>query len=134
MMNQSNWGMSTNLINVFNLILEKAKEEKISQEQMPDVITIISDMQFDSACEDNSKTNLEVIREKYEKYGYFMPQIVFWNVAASSDVPATMNDQGICLISGSSPSILLSVFGIQSSAPYDFMLQVLNSDRYSSIH
>lgn len=128
------WGMSTNLILVFKLILNQAILENAPPEHMPEVITIISDMQFDCCCNDNSSTNLDMIKTLYQKAGYEVPQLVFWNVNASSDSPATMNENGVCLISGSSPSILQSIFGINSSTPYDFMLQVLNGDRYACIH
>lgn len=124
---------NTNLQSVFNLILEKGVKYKVPQAEMPTVLYIVSDMQFDQACNNNSKTNLEAIREKYKKAGYKMPTIVFWNVNAKSDIPAKFDDKGVCLISGCSPAILKTAISGKVVTPYAMMLEVLNSERYEPI-
>lgn len=132
-MEQANWSMSTNLISVFSLILNTAQRKSTPPEEMPEVITIISDMQFNVCCRNNDKTNLEKIKHMYEKAGYVAPSLVFWNVNDQGDTPATMNEQGVCLISGNSPTILQSVFGIPITDPFEFMMKVLDGERYECI-
>ena len=70
----THWDMNTNLQAVFDLILNTGIKNKVPEEDMPSTLYIISDMEFDSACEDD-ETNFSVIRKKYEKAGYKMPQL-----------------------------------------------------------
>src|SRR6185503_6320317 len=46
-MDKSNWCQSTNLQSAFQLILDTAKQNKVSQKDMPTVLYIVSDMEFD---------------------------------------------------------------------------------------
>lgn len=128
---KSQWDMTTNLIAVFNLILTRSIEVALPALEMPTKLLIISDMEFNQATE--SKTNYELIKAMYAAHGYVMPQIVFWNVNGRvGNVPITVNDKGVALISGASPSILKSVLGGDLSA-LSVMTQTLNSERYKQI-
>ena len=129
----ANWNMSTNLQLVFDLILKVAVDNNTKEEEMPSKIFIISDMQFNCAVPDNSKTNFEAIDEKYKAAGYKRPVLVFWNVRASSDSPVTKDEKGTFLVSGCSPSILKNAMNTTAITPVDLMLEVLNSERYSKI-
>lgn len=125
MINASN----TNLQSAFDLILETGIKNKVSKEDMPNSILVISDMQFDYASP--HQTNFELIREKYEEAGYNMPLIIFWNVCARlENTPAKMNDQNTVLVSGYSPSVIKFIFSGEVETPYEFMLKVLSSPRY----
>lgn len=130
------WGRTTNLERAFDVILSKAVGYNIENKYMPTMLLIISDMQFDMSNDYNS-TALEMIKKKYEKYGYTLPQIVFWNVRAEDDnVPASDNDKGVGLISGFSPSILKDILKgkiNKKPSPYDTMMKTLSSDRYKDI-
>ncbi|MBQ9882304.1 MAG: DUF2828 family protein, partial [Synergistes sp.] len=45
-------------------------------------------------------------RDKYEAFGYKIPQVVFWNVASRHcQQPVTMNEQGVALVSGVTPRL-----------------------------
>jgi|NOAtaT_7_FD_contig_91_915234_length_1669_multi_3_in_0_out_0_1 hypothetical protein len=133
-LNRSGWSMNTNLQASFNLILNTAIQNKIAQKDMPTALYIISDMQFDMACGSNTMTNFEVIKAKYLAAGYEMPRLIFWNVNASGgDMPVTVNDQGVCLVSGCSPSILKSVLSAKTFTPADVMLETLNKPRYDVV-
>lgn len=129
----SSWNMTTNLQSAFDAILNAAIKNKVPEKEMVSKVFIISDMAFDSAVSDNSLTNLETIKAKYKQSGYKLPEIVFWNVNAQSDVPVKMNDKGVCLVSGASPSILESVLSGKVVSPYDIMINTLNSKRYEPI-
>ena len=133
-LDRSGWSMNTNLQAVFDLVLSTAVNQHIGQTDMPNVIYIISDMQFDVACNGNQMTNFEAIKAKYRAAGYEMPKLVFWNVnATKGDFPVTVNDQGVCLVSGCSPSILKSVLSSKLFTPADVMLETLNKPRYDVV-
>ena len=131
----SDWGMSTDLDSVFNLILDKAKSEDLPQSDLPDQILIVSDMEFNQAMDNPNATALEMIREKYEFSGYKMPEIVFWNVQSRSlgNLPVRFDESGTALISGFSPSILKSLLAGGKISPLEIMNQTVESERYSKI-
>ena len=63
-----------------------------------------------------------------------MPKLVFWNVdARNKQFPMTMNDLGVQLVSGSSPSIFKNLMQDKFLSAYDLMLDVLNCERYENI-
>lgn len=133
-LNRSGWDMNTDVQAAFDLILSTAIKGKVRQDDMPSVLYIISDMQFDACAQNGAGTNFEVIKRKYAASGYTMPKLVFWNVNASnSDYPVTVNDQGVCLVSGCSPSILKSVLSAKTFTPTDIMLETLNKPRYDVV-
>jgi hypothetical protein len=129
---RANWGYSTNLQATFDLILNSAIRESLPESEMPTKILIISDMEFDSA--DRHQTNLDVIRAKYSDAGYKMPEIVFWNVNGRlGNVPASINDSGIGLVSGFSPSVLKGILKGEIQSPIQLMLDTVDTARYSCI-
>ena len=137
---KSDWGFNTNLQAVFDLILRRAYETNMPQELMPTKLLIISDMAFDSACGYShhrhvyESTNFEAIKAKYVAAGYEMPGIIFWNVNGDAgNVPVTMRDQNVGLVSGYSPSILKSVLQAKVLSPMELMLNTVNAERYSII-
>jgi hypothetical protein len=132
-LNNAEWAMNTNLIAVFELLLNVAVENKIEEEEMIKRIYIISDMQFDAATGKNKKSNFEKIKKMYENSGYDVPQLVFWNVNASDNQPVIFDEEGTMLVSGCSPSIMKNILNGKATTPIDLMLEVLNSERYSLI-
>ena len=128
----ANWGQSTDLQKAFDLVLRKAREHKLAPAEMPEMIVIISDMQFNSACP--GLTNLESIRQAYRLAGYVMPSVVFWNVAAStSNVPAQITDRDVALGAGYSPAILKSVLGMDDLTPVGVLINALSDPRYDAM-
>lgn len=133
-LSRDGWEQNTDLQAAFNLILTTAVRSNVAAKDMPSVLYIISDMQFDIAISGNHKSNFDVIRDKYKSVGYELPKIVFWNVrAVPGDFPITVNDQGVCLVSGCSPSILKSVLSAKSFTAADVMLETLNKPRYNNV-
>lgn len=123
---------NTNIQSVFDLILTRAKAANLTQVDMPNKLYFISDMEFDSACKGH--TNFEVIKQKYLDSGYIMPKMIFWNVASRNDnCPVTMNENGVALVSGYSPSIFKNLLGDKDMTPYTMMLEVLDSERYKAL-
>lgn len=124
---------NTNLEAVFDLILDTAVKNKVSQEELPAKLIIISDMEFDACVNDASAVNFKNAQKKYSAHGYRLPQIIFWNVASRNrHQPVTQNEQGVVLISGATPRIFSMVAGGNLS-PYTFMMEILESERYAPI-
>lgn len=134
-LNRADWGMNTNLHAAFDQILSVAIQGGVAQEDMPEVLLILSDMQFDSCTrfDDNAQ---QMIRRKYEQAGYQMPRIVFWNLSpyGNSNTPVRFDDAGVCHVSGFSPAIMktvLSVEELENFTPYNVMVQTLETERYN---
>jgi hypothetical protein len=129
---EANWGMNTNIQKVFDLVLASAIANESAA--MPDTIIIVSDMEFDH-CHPR-QTNFQEIDEKFKNAGLQRPNLVFWNVNASgsdSNVPVTVNDQGVALVSGFSPSIMQMCFSGDLSPESCLREIVLDNPRYQRI-
>ena len=124
---------NTDLEKTLELILATAVNNRLKQSDMPGRIYIISDMEFDFCAANAGATNFENAKARYENFGYKLPQIVFWNVASRNlQQPVSMNEQGVVLVSGSSPQIF-SMIKEDKLDPYSFMMEVLSSERYRRI-
>lgn len=123
----------TNVEAVFDLILDAAVRNQVPQEDLPETLYLISDMEFNCCVRNASLTNFENAKRKYAEHGYKLPQIVFWNVAShNSNQPVTKNEQGVALVSGCTPR-LFSMVASGELSPYAVMMEVLESDRYAKI-
>lgn len=127
----SHWAMNTDLEKALEKILNVAVTGKVSSEEMPKVLLVLSDMQFDEATDFN-QTAMEMIRAKYAQSGYEVPVIVFWNLNAYSNCPSKFDESGVALISGFSPAILKSVLGnnLENISPENIMLETVMISRY----
>lgn len=132
-LSRATWQMNTDLMAVFKTVLSAAEKNNVRAEEMPQKLIIVSDMQFDSACRSNNRTNFEQIQKLYRKAGYEMPQLVFWNVNSYGNVPVTSHDTGTALVSGCSPSILKSVLTGSVITPLDTMNDTVYSERYQEV-
>lgn len=129
---KAEWGMSTNVQASFDLILSMGITHKLPEAEMPKVIFIVSDMEFNACCE--MHTNFEHIKLKYQKAGYEMPKLVFWNVnSRNNQTPVTQDEQGTYLVSGCSPSIFSKAINTTATTPMELMLEVLNGPRYERV-
>lgn len=129
---RAEWGMSTALNLVFDLVLEKAIQNNVSPDEMPTMILILSDMEFNRAIKNTAS---EMITQKYNDSGYELPKIVFWNLNSrnSGNVPVQYDEEGKFLVSGFSPSILKTILSGKSTTPLEMMLEVTESERYKSV-
>ena len=124
---------NTNLNAVFRLILEAAVKHGAASEELPKRLYIISDMEFDQCVEDGELTNFQYMKYLYEEAGYDLPEVVFWNVQSRNRrYPVTANEQGVALISGCTPQVL-SMVDQGIFTPYQYMMSVLESERYEKI-
>lgn len=145
-MASSDWGMSTNLEATFKLILDQATKHKLSQDEMPNKILILSDMEFNAATNsrggwynrdhatDWNPTAQQMIEKMYADAGYKMPQIVYWNIQSrNGGVPVAFDKQGTALVSGFSPAIMTSLLGGDIESPQQIMDKTILSERYAPI-
>ena len=130
-MSKSNWEMSTNLHAAMSKILDVAVKGSVPESDMPKMLLILSDMQFNQCArfDDNA---MEMIGRKFEAAGYNMPQIVFWNLNSSDNVPVAADKSGAALISGFSPSIMTSLLAadLDQFTPEGIMLKTIMVPRY----
>jgi len=127
---RSDWGMNTNVVAAFELILKAAKRHNLPQEDVPRTLLIVSDMQFDY-CAEYDDSALESVHRKFTVAGYEVPNVVFWNVNSSGNgVPTTADKHGTALISGFSPSIMKSVLNAEELTPESIMRKTIMDSRY----
>jgi len=127
------WGQSTNIEGTFEAILHHAKASRATADDMPNMILILSDMEFDQ-CAHIDETAMQSIRRQYEEAGFHLPKIVFWNLAAhGGNIPVRFDEGGTALISGFSPSIMKSLLQEGEITPKGVMLRTVMSDRYCGI-
>lgn len=125
---------NTNIEAMFELVLNTAVKYNVKQEELPEQLVIISDMEFDGCVENASLTNFENAKRRYAAYGYKLPQIVFWNVASRhQQVPVRMNEQGVMLISGCTPRLFSMISGGADITPYALMMEIIGSPRYAAV-
>lgn len=129
-MNGSSWNMSTNLHAAFEKILDTAVKGGVPQEEMPNTVLILSDMQFNN-CVTFDDSAIEMIRRKYNQHGYTVPNVVFWNLNSRDNVPVKFNEKGVALVSGYSPTIMTSILGGKDYTPEAIMLKTILKDRYT---
>jgi len=78
------WGLSTNIHKAITMLLDVATTHKVRQEDMPEILAIFSDMQFDQGDNTWNKTSYENICDQFTKAGYVVPFILFWNLRANT--------------------------------------------------
>lgn len=132
---------NTNLEAVFDLLLDTAQRNHCKQEDIPQNVVIVSDMQIDAArgggwsyrnvSMKSVETEMDIIRNKWAAAGYKMPKLYYWNVNARDN---TILDDGpdVSYISGFSQSIFESI--MTGKTGYTLMMDKLDSDRYARIN
>ena len=144
---RSDWGNSTNIEAVFDMLLHTAKKDNVSPADMPERLYIFSDMEFNYCVNTNSNENakygyrseitedaisteLEKIAQKWTAEGYELPKVIFWNLdARQNNIPALGGR--FSYVSGFNMNMVETI--LSGKDGYDLMLAKLNSDRYSCV-
>jgi Mg-chelatase subunit ChlD len=140
---RADWGMNTNLHAALDTILDAIIQNKMSPEDVQDMILVIlSDMQMDQGDACNKQVLYDTMKAKYEAAGirvhgraYKPPHILFWNLRSTSGFPALSNQPNASMMSGFSPA-LLNLFceqgldALQSCTPWSLLQRSLENDRY----
>ena len=105
----ADWEMNTNFNKVLEIILDTAIKNHCSQEEIPNKLYVISDMQFDEA--EGSNTLHRDWAKKFAEHGYEMPAIVYWNVRTSNCgmFQEDKNGTNVAMVSGYSPVLFKNV-------------------------
>lgn len=123
---------NTNLQRVFELLLNTAVKHNLPQEELPEIIYIISDTEFD-IHKGTDKTIFQFMKDKFKKAGYKLPIIVYWNVESrNKQYPVRKDETGAVLVSGCSPAVFRYALNLQMT-PEKFMRSVLDDERYRGI-
>lgn len=125
---------NTNIEKSFELILQTAVKNKLSQRDLPKTVLVISDMEFDQVRgSSNQKTLFQKIQYRYSLHGYQMPKLVFWNCNSRTNViPVRENEYGVALVSGFSINVCKMVLSNRLD-PFACLLEQLNTERYKRI-
>lgn len=129
---KSQWGMSTDLHAAFDLILNVATKFDVPQSEMPEMLLIMSDMQF-NCCRNYDDSAIQMIERKYAAAGYNTPSVVFWNINSFNNVPVQSDKSGAALVSGFSPAIVKALLAADMSdfTPEGICLKTVMTDRYA---
>ena len=125
---------NTNIEATFELILQTAVKNHLQQEDLPQTILMISDMEFDAAVwGSNTDTLFGTIRRRFAIHGYRMPKLVFWNVNSRTNViPVRENELGVGLVSGFSVNVCNMVLSNELD-PFLCLKKVLEGERYQKV-
>ena len=146
---RAEWGGSTNIEAVFDLLLKTAMTNRVAKEDMPKTLYIFSDMEFNECVTSGPAisdmwlsstrmlnrgkidTVIEAQARKWQHYGYEIPRVIFWNLdARQNNIPAI--GPGFSYVSGFSMNMVECI--LSGKDGIDLMLEKLNSERYSSIY
>lgn len=123
------WGGSTDLDKVFEMILKRAEEEKVSNDDMPSRLFILTDMQFNYVGSKNGA--LERAEKSFKNKGYSMPEVICWNLGSDiSTVASGDHTPGVSMISGFSQDILKVILRGGFPSPYQTMISAIEDPRY----
>jgi hypothetical protein len=143
------WGMTHHLQKTFHLLLEHS-----TSEDYPDVVLILSDMDFDKACgihvnylkwnEDNtqlldqSSSNLEEIERKYKERGLPRPKLIFWNLrndngSETFDFPST-SVHNCQVIDGYSNRLMEQLLTQGDICPLSLFRRTIDNPRYDLVY
>ncbi|EFC39076.1 predicted protein [Naegleria gruberi] len=126
---KADWGMSTNYISTFKLILEMALKNNLPKDQMIKKVVVFSDMQFNESSADT--TSHQEIVDMFAEHGYEAPGIIYWNLRGDVDnIPITVTTDNVACMSGFNAILLkmlmdmdLSIEGLVDASikDYDFV-------------
>lgn len=127
-------GYSTNLEKAFMAILETAVNYRVPNNEMPEALVVISDMEIDKYMRPGRYWDfLDVMRKRFASYGYTLPRIILWNVNARKDTVLSQSED-VIFISGQSASSFKSLCqNLDGITAYDLMLQTLNGKAYEKV-
>jgi hypothetical protein len=146
----ADWGGSTNIEATFEMLLNVACKENVKAADMPKTLYIFSDMEFNAcmcsgprsmnrwgysvnnlASEAQVNTLLEAIANRWAKFGYELPRVIFWNLNARNDnIPALNGRFGY--VSGFSMSMVETI--LSGKDGWSLAKEKLDTERYAPIH
>ena len=145
---QADWGGSTNIEATFDMMLDVAMRNGVPASDMPSTLYIFSDMEFNGCMSCGARSHdrwgygsalrgegaintlLEGIAQKWARYGYELPRVIFWNLdARQNNIPALGGR--FSYVSGFSMNMVETI--LSGKDGYDLMMDKLNTERYACI-
>ena len=127
-------GFSTNLDAAFRLVLDHARMNNVSKDELPKAIVVISDMEIDPYF--TGRRNMDFVQKwvaEFARFGYTCPKLVMWNVQARHDTFLS-KDENVILVSGQSASVFKQLCGnLNGVTAWDILLKTLNDPMYDCI-
>lgn len=124
LLQSADWGMNTDLLKTFTMILDVAKKNKVAAADLPKTLFIFSDMQFDAAQSVRGRgdrkmweTTHRTVQSMYSAAGYVMPSIVYWNLQGKATTfPVDQYAENVACVAGFSAELLkLFLKGVEMS-------------------
>ena len=133
---QANLCENTDIEKTFMYILGVAKKYYLTQEDMPEQIIVISDMQVDLTTinymsEAALCSVMEKMREVWEQAGYQMPKLVYWNVNAQKPTFSEQMSENVSFVSGCSPILFKGI--LTGKTGIEMMKEMLNAPAFEGI-
>ena len=101
------WGGSTNIEAALRMLLDMAIDNNVKSEDMPKVLAIFSDMQFDLGDPSFNETTYEMLKRMYEEESYTVPHIIFWNLKSNTtSFQVSASCPNVSMLSGYSPRMM----------------------------
>ncbi len=120
---------NTDFSKAIDNILQFGIENNVPAADMPKVLLIFSDMQFDSGV-----SNFTIHKETMRKYlmaGYPIPKVVYWNLKSCDNVPVKAGKEGVALVSGFSPALIKNILkNIDNLTPLKIVMQTIMNPKY----
>ena len=134
----SEWGGNTNIIKMFELMLDKCIENNISNKEISKYSLIIfSDMQFDETCQEGEECIIDTISKKYKEKGYnSIPYLIFWNLRQTNNFPTIEKTPYSTKLSGNNGSLLklfmnTNLEKIKQMSNITLIMEILDNPRYN---
>lgn len=140
-------GYNTNIEAAYRSLLDHAVKHKVVQEEMPTMMLVISDMEFDAFRGWDNPTAQQLVVRLYDEANaklkasgsdivYVVPKTVWWKVNARQDNnPVQFSQTGSALVSGFSPALMKSIVqgGLAEFTPYSVMMKTISDKRYDVV-
>lgn len=140
---RADWGMNTNFEAAYNMILDAIIQNKMSPEDVQNMILVIlSDMQMDQGDGCDKKALYDKMEASYAAAGvrvhgkpYKPPHLLFWNLRSTGGFPSLSSQANCSMMSGFSPALLnffceQGIDALQSCTPWSVLEKTLENERY----
>ena len=126
-------GYNTNLEAAFNYILQHAISNRVSDEELPKALVVVSDMEIDRYMRQSKMDFVDAMRAKFARHGYTLPKLILWNVEARNDTFLTKQEDVLC-VSGQSASTFRELCGnLDGKTAWDLMMETLGNKMYDIV-
>jgi hypothetical protein len=133
----ADWAGNTDLIAVFESVLNAGIKNNVPDAEMPKKLIIVSDMQFDQASERGTFV-IDEVKRKFQDHGLVMPKLILWNLRASgtNTFAADKDTKDVGILSGFSQSVFkafMSGCNFELMTPMYLLKEALHVARYDVI-